>query len=352
MSLSGWFIAYLCRWLPHRSPTGVHAVGSPNNNSPVIVTGNFSLTVYRVRRALRGENVWLLVANTEGINVWCAAAGEIFTEQRVIDAITVSRLADKVRHRDIILPSLSAPGMDRAAIHQETGFHAHFGPIYACDIPVYIESGRKKTERMRRFRFDFKHRLDMFFSMNFPIYLLVAVSLSVFWPRYLAGTTILFWTALTLLYASVNIIPGKTGWGQAAIAASLFVAGWGLVDWMWLGNPLTHWNWLIVSIVIFLAGGFDLAGIATPRKSDPEQFLIRIGCRRLGTLFGVKPIGTVTLRYSLCRGCGICHDVCPLGIIGEPDRNHKAMIRDRNACFGCSACVKQCPEAALTLRAE
>ena len=352
MSVAGWIVANFCRWLPHESPTGLFSIETPDEGSPVIVTANFSLTVQRVRRALRGQNAWLLVANSDGINVWCAAAGGAFTEHRVIDAITVSRLAEKVSHRDIILPALSAPGIDREAIRHETGFRARLGPVYANDIPVYVQADMKKTDRMRQFRFDFKHRLDMFLSMNFPVYLLVGVLLAIFWPRHLAGITLLFWSALAMLYLFVNVIPGKTGWGQAALTAIMFVAGWGALDWIVLGDPLRHWGWLTASIAIFLAGGFDLAGIATPRKSDAEQFLIRIRCKRLGTIFSEKALGTITLQRERCKSCGICRDICPLGVFGELDHDHKTTFRDRDACFGCGACVKQCPESALALSAE
>ena len=210
----------------------------------------------------------------------------------------------------------------------------------------------KKTDGMCLFRFDFKHRLDMFLSMNFPVYLVMAVLLGVFWPRYLAGTTVLFWSASATLYLFVNVIPGKTGWGQAALTGTTFVAGWGALDWMVLGDPFRHWGWLVASFAIFLAGGFDLAGIATPRKSDPEQLLIRTRCTRLGTIFSEKALGTITLQCEQCKGCGICCDICPLGVFGELDHDHKTTFRDRDACFTCGACVKQCPESALTLSAE
>ncbi len=192
-ALIGWRTAYLFRWLPHSAPTGLFPVGKPGQGSPVVVTGNFSLTVKRVRRALEGQDVWLLVANSGGINVWCAAGGGILTENRIIDAIKISRLSDKVSHRTVILPALSAPGVNRAAVHRETGFRARFGPVYAIDIPAYLGAGMKKTESMRRFHFGPRHRLDMLLPMNFPVYLLAAMALGVVSPRRLLGFTALFW---------------------------------------------------------------------------------------------------------------------------------------------------------------
>ena len=177
-ALTAWIVAYLARWLPHRAPTGLFPVGNAGEDSPVVVTANFTLTVRRVRRALAGRDFWLLVAQAEGINVWCAATGGIFTENRIIDAIKVCRLAEVVAHRRVILPSLSAPGVDREAVKRETGFHGRFGPVYARDIPAYLAAGMRKYDTMRRFDFGWRHRLDMFLSMNVPIYLLVGLALA------------------------------------------------------------------------------------------------------------------------------------------------------------------------------
>ena len=85
-----WLVAWLFRWLPRSAPTGLFAIGQPDPHSPVIATGNFSLTLARVRKALRGRDCWLLVAHSGGINVWCAADGGLFTHNHVIDAIKVS----------------------------------------------------------------------------------------------------------------------------------------------------------------------------------------------------------------------------------------------------------------------
>jgi NAD-dependent dihydropyrimidine dehydrogenase PreA subunit len=351
MSLAGWLVAYLFRWFPHASPTGLFAIGTPDESSPVIVTANFSLTVKRVRRALAGQNVWLLVANSAGINVWCAAAGGLFNESRVIDAVKVSRLSDRVKHRELILPALSAPGMDRRAIEEQTGFRAVFGPVYARDVPAYLRAGKSKTDAMRRFRFGLRHRLDMLLSMNLAMYLAVTVVLAIVAPQHLAGATLLFWGAVVGLYALVDVIPGRTGWGQSALAATGLVLAWAAIDWIALGDPLRHWGWFLAAGGVFFAAGFDLAGIATGRKSDVEHFLLRLGVRLPGLLAG-KAIGEIILDRPKCTGCGTCRDVCPVAVYGDLDEERKTTFRDRRACFACGACVKQCPEAAFRLGTE
>jgi len=344
-----WLIARLFRWLPRSAPTGLFRIGNPNADSPVIVTGNFALTVKRVRDGLGECNAWLLVAHSGGINVWCAADGGLFTHNHVIDAIKVSRLADHVKHRRILLPPLAASGVELEPIHEQTGFHPHFGPVYARDIPAYLEARGKKTEAMRRFRFDLAHRLDMLPAMNFPIYLLAAVPLAIFWPQYLLGYSLLFWGAALVMYLFVEWIPGKTGWSQALFCAVLLALAWAGFDAWRSGDMLAHGGWLLANVGVFMAVGFDLAGIVSARRSDPERLLDSVGVKSLGSLFSEKNLGLITLDAERCNGCRACFDLCPVGVWDDLGPDKKARFRDRDACFACSACVRQCGEGALTL---
>ena len=110
------------RMLPHRTATGLTAVGKPTRKSPVLVTGNFALTVRRLRDVLHARDLWLLIADSKGINIWCAASGGHFTHHSIIAAVRVTGLADKVDHREIILPQLCATGVERRRITEATGF--------------------------------------------------------------------------------------------------------------------------------------------------------------------------------------------------------------------------------------
>lgn len=348
-TLTGWIVAYLARWLPHRAPTGLFLVGRPDAHSPVVATVNFTLTVKRVRRALAGNNVWLLVANSEGINVWCAAAGKIFTENRIIDAIKVSRLSEKVSHRELILPPLSASGVDREAVERQTGFRCHFGPVYAEDIPAYFESGKKKSDEMCRFNFGLRHRLDMFLPMNFPVYITVAVVLAVIAPSRLLGFTALFWAAVAFLYIFINIIPGKTGWGQTMLSALLLVVAWVGIDWYLVKNPFAHWGWLVATFFVFFGAGFDIAGTLSPRTSDAERLMHRLGFKQFGSLFAETAEGAVRVDRTKCRGCLTCREICPVEVFAGLDASKQVAFKDQGACFACGACIKQCPKGALSL---
>ena len=61
---------FIGRWFPNPVEPGLRIIGKPDRNSPVILTSNFHLTVRRVERSLKGENVFLLVAPANGISIF------------------------------------------------------------------------------------------------------------------------------------------------------------------------------------------------------------------------------------------------------------------------------------------
>ena len=75
------------RLFPWPTETGLRRIGEPDETSPVLLTGNYDLTVRRLVRALGDCDVWLLVAPSGGINVWCAAAGGHLTTHQVVTAL-------------------------------------------------------------------------------------------------------------------------------------------------------------------------------------------------------------------------------------------------------------------------
>jgi len=319
-------------------------------DAPVLVTGNFSLTVKRVLRSLRGHDLWVLVASSGGINVWCGACGGDFNHNRVIDAIKTSMLPEKVRHREVILPALSAPGMDRKRIKEETGFSARFGPVYARDLPLFLSQDMTKTEAMKRVRFDLRHKLDMILSMNLPVYLLLAFVLLVLCPQHLPCATLLFWFAVFFLYMFIHRIPGRTGWAQGLVSGGLVVLFWSALDGVTMGQPLRNWGWFLATLGIFWLAAFDLAGIVSARQSDPEALAMKLGLKKLGKIFRDKRLGAITLARDRCIGCRACAELCPLDVFGALDSEKRITYRDRSLCFQCGACVMQCPEDALDLK--
>ncbi len=149
------------RMLPHRARTGLRRVGHPGRDAPVLLTGNFTLTVRRLTGVLRGRDAFVLVADSRGINVWCAAGGGHLTHHDVISAIRTSGVAEQVDHREVILPQLSATGVERRKITEATGFETRWGPARLEDLPAFLDRGRRVHKGERKMRFPLWERMEM-----------------------------------------------------------------------------------------------------------------------------------------------------------------------------------------------
>ena len=137
---------------------GLYKLGSPDDSSPVLVTGNYKLSFNEVRTNLKDHSAWILVINTRGINVWCAAGKGTFGTYELCKRIKEVKLHELVTHRRLILPQLGAPGIKAHAVTKDTGFQISYGPVYAKDLPEYLKTGFK-TEKMRQIRFSFWERV-------------------------------------------------------------------------------------------------------------------------------------------------------------------------------------------------
>jgi len=137
---------------------GLYALGNPDNKSPVLVTANYKMSFDYLRRELSGRNFWILVLDTKGINVWCAAGKGTFGTEELIIRIAFSGLKEIVSHRQLILPQLGAPGVAAHTVKKISGFKVCYGPIRAKDLTAYLDSGMKVTPEMRIMTFPLKDR--------------------------------------------------------------------------------------------------------------------------------------------------------------------------------------------------
>ena len=110
----------------YRVNPGIYAVGTPNGDSPVLVTANYKLSFDLLRRQLEGYQAWILVLDTRGINVWCAAGKGSFGTAELIQRIRSTRLPEIVGHRKIVLPQLGAPGVQAHIVKERTGFTVEY----------------------------------------------------------------------------------------------------------------------------------------------------------------------------------------------------------------------------------
>jgi acetyl-CoA decarbonylase/synthase complex subunit gamma len=112
-----------------------------------------------VRKSLSGRNVWLLVLETYGINVWCAAGKGTFGTGELVRRVTSTGLMRVVSHRRLILPMLGAPGVAAHQVGQRCGFSVSYATIRASDLPEYFDNGMVTTPAMRKLTFGFHERL-------------------------------------------------------------------------------------------------------------------------------------------------------------------------------------------------
>ncbi len=138
---------------------GIYAVGSPDANSPVFVSANYKMSFDRLRSRLAGRDGWILVLDTKGINVWCAAGKGTFGTEELVNRIGAVGLGEIVKHRTLIVPQLGAPGVSAHKVKQQTGFSVVYGPVRAQDLPAFLDAGMKATDRMRRVTFPLKDRI-------------------------------------------------------------------------------------------------------------------------------------------------------------------------------------------------
>lgn len=145
----------------YRVSPGLYATGTPGPESNVFVTANYKLSFDALRKNLAGENGWILVLDTKGINVWCAAGKGTFGTKELVNRIRAVSLEKVVNHRRLILPQLGATGVAAHKVREETGFNVHYGPVRASDIKKFISSGYRADKEMRRITFGFKERIKL-----------------------------------------------------------------------------------------------------------------------------------------------------------------------------------------------
>lgn len=137
---------------------GLYAVGTPDNTSTVLVTSNYKLTFDTLRKELDGLNLWIMVLDTKGVNVWCAAGKGTFGTREIVNRISKTGLSQIVSHKTLILPQLGASGVSAHEVAKQSGFKVAYGPVRSEDIKEFLKAGMKATEEMREVKFNIANR--------------------------------------------------------------------------------------------------------------------------------------------------------------------------------------------------
>jgi len=124
--------------VPVAVESGLYAIGNPNGDAPVLVTTNFMLTFYTVKTDLEsaGVDCYLLVIDTGGICVGASVASGRFNANAVKEAMEKFKVAEKVKHRKLIIPGLAS--RLKGAIEDATGWEVLVGPIDSSAIKDWL----------------------------------------------------------------------------------------------------------------------------------------------------------------------------------------------------------------------
>ena len=208
--LGAWKVRWGIGRMNYRIPPGLYALGEPDHNSPVLVSGNYKLSFDSLRRELTGLNLWLIIIDTNGINVWCAAGKGTFGTAEIVQRLAKVRLGELVAHREIILPQLAAPGVAAHAVYQQAGFKVIFGPVRARDLPAFLQMGCKAEPPMRQISFTLRERLQV---IPVELMLMLKPVLAIFLALLLLNTIVLLRDgaspvpALLLSQSMAHVVP-------------------------------------------------------------------------------------------------------------------------------------------------
>jgi len=347
--LADWFTtavkSIMCvtsRYLPVRHETGLFTFGNADANAPLLVSGDYFHTVRRLFATLSGRNCRLLVVDSAGINVWCAAGVGDFNENKIADALHTYEVEKTIAHRTLVLPQLAAAGVDVERLRELTGFTCRWGPASLDDLPLYLDSGCRVSEAMRQVRFSFVNKL------------LMATSLFMTWLFFLVGPYLLFeWITATsyVSYALAFSVLLAVGTFMTPFL-DWFPGKWPSTQVIYASLPVfavtTAWTMLVepmsTSMLVFCLASYclitfmmciDMLGSTVEYKTTILWWL---------RTFDARSLFQPRIKAG-CNSCGRCLDVCPKR---KYVRHHKQIEVDATReCNECLACVKQCRQKAI-----
>lgn len=246
----------------HRINSGLYALGNPREDSPVFVTANYTLSFDASRSSLAGLDCYILVLDTKGINVWCAA------------------------------------GVAAHEVKKRSGFNVEYGPVRAADLPEYLKN-HQATPEMRRVKFTLRDRLilipvELTHSL-LPI-LLVALIL------YFVGGLILSAAVAAAILAGVALFPILLPWiptpnfsTKGYVLGALVVLPFALTKL--LANP-DQALWLRISwAVVYMLVLPTVTAFLALNFTGSTNFTSRSGVRR--EIFTYIPVMAITFGAGL-----------------------------------------------------
>lgn len=316
----------LLRLFPSPVPIGLYPLNDADENAPVLLTGNFSLTVRRLARSSGDFPVWILVADSRGINVWCSTLAGHFNTADIIKAIQCTSLVRKVAHRRIVLPQLAAAGVSLENLNEETGFTGIFGPHSCRDIIPYLRG--EKSEAFRLAAFGLAQRIEM--AIGSPIILLLFLALVynfIDLSKFMVLLPLLY--LFSLIHGAVFPVRPVKNIYLWSLLCGFAAGGAGVVSALLAGHPLFP----LSSAFVLAAGCCYLVNEFT--GWSPLLKYNIISCKR--------PL--ISVNAVSCTGCRRCVQVCPRGVFSFTEGRAKAIAPEK--CVSCKSCYRQCPAGAV-----
>ncbi len=226
-------------------PPGLYTIGAPGAEDPVVVTANYKMSYDLVRHSLAGRNVWLLILETFGINVWCAAGKGTFGTDQLVHRVQQSQLEKVVAHHTLLLPILGAPGVAAHEVARQTGFRVRYAALRAADLPEYLDNGMQTTPAMRELTFTLRERLilvpvDLVLALRALLPVITLLFLAGWLSRDLAtGQTVAVGLLGAVIVGTVVtpiLLPWLPG-ASFAIKGLLTGLVWGGL-WAWFGSSV------------------------------------------------------------------------------------------------------------------
>lgn len=126
---------------PMATEEGIYEVGGPDENSPVMITSNFSLSYFIVSGEIETSRVpsYLLVKDTEGLSVMTAWAAGKFVPDEIAPFVQKCGIADRVKHRKLIIPGYAAQ-ISGELEEELPDWEIIIGPREASHLPAFLRS--------------------------------------------------------------------------------------------------------------------------------------------------------------------------------------------------------------------
>jgi hypothetical protein len=252
----------------HRVNPGLYTLGNPNKTSPVFVSANYKLSFDALRSSLKEIDSYILVLDTKGINVWCAAGKGTFGTDELVNRIEITELKKVVEHKKLILPQLGAPGVAAHEVKKRSGFNVEYGPVRAEDLQEYLKTHDAPLE-MRQVNFTLRDRVILV-------------------PVELVGTLVPIIITAVLLFFIGGILPSV-----AAVTAILTGAVLFPILLPWIPTPNFSTKGFFLGIIISLP--FVLLALL----GNPETVLWKKAGWALTYLLALPPITAfVSLNFT------------------------------------------------------